>query len=87
MAGIEAEEPNTLWRRLDDPAIAGRCALEPVARSRSGPGEHIAFGPHDIHSVRIDGEHAIKHLHLYGRSLMDLPDRIDFDPLAERIAN
>lgn len=80
IAGIEGEEPNVLWQRLDDGTADGRCALEPVSRARIGPGQHIYFGPHDIHSVRIDGEQAIKHLHLYGRSLMDLPERVDYDP-------
>lgn len=80
VAGIEGEEPNTLWRRLDDASVPGRCRLAQAGQARIGPGEHIAFGPHDIHSVRIGGTQAIKHLHLYGRSLADLPDRVDFDP-------
>ena len=84
VVGVEGEEPNTFWRRTDDGAIAGHCSLEPAGARRVGPGQWCALGPRDIHSVAIDGPHAIKHLHLYGRSLMDLPGRVDFDPAAGR---
>lgn len=81
VVGVEGEEPNTFWRRTDDGAIPGHCSLEAAGSRRVGPGQWCTLGPRDIHSVAIDGPHAIKHLHLYGRSLMDLPDRVDFDPV------
>jgi predicted metal-dependent enzyme (double-stranded beta helix superfamily) len=81
IAGVEGVEPHILWQRVDDGDEAGRCALQPSGQARIGPGQHIHFGPRDIHSVSIEGGQAVKHLHLYGRSLMDLPDRVDFDPL------
>ena len=79
VAGIEGEEPNVLWRRTDGGEGPGSATLERSGARRIGPGAHIAFGPHDIHSVAIEGERAIKHLHLYGRSLTKLPERLDFD--------
>ena len=84
VVGVEGEEPNTFWRRTDDGSMAGHCSLEPAGKRRVGPGQWCTLGPRDIHSVAIDGPHAIKHLHLYGRSLMDLPERVDFDPVAGR---
>lgn len=84
VVGVEGEEPNTFWRRTDDGALAGHCSLEPAGARRIGPGQWCTLGPRDIHSVAIDGPQAIKHLHLYGRSLMDLPERVDFDPVAGR---
>ena len=84
VAGIEGEEPNTFWRRTDDGAVPGRCTLASTGTLRIGPGQWCSLGPHDIHSVAIDGDRAIKHLHLYGRSLMDLPERVDFDPAQGR---
>lgn len=84
VAGIEGEEPNVLWRRTDGGEGPGSATLERSGARRIGPGAHIAFGPHDIHSVAIEGERAIKHLHLYGRSLTKLPERLDFDTVAGR---
>lgn len=84
VAGIEGEEPNVLWRRTDGGEGPGRATLERTGAKRIGPGAHIAFGPHDIHSVAIEGERAIKHLHLYGRSLTNLPERLDFDTASGR---
>lgn len=84
VAGVEGEEPNTFWRRTDDGTLPGRCTLVPTGTRRIGPGQWCSLGPHDIHSVAIDGDRAIKHLHLYGRSLMDLPERVDFDPVQGR---
>lgn len=81
VVGVEGDEPNTFWRRLDNGATPGHCRLEPAGQRRIGPGQWCSLGPRDIHSVAIDGTHAIKHLHLYGRSLMDLPERVDFDPV------
>ena len=80
VVGVEGEEPNTFWRGTDDGTIPGHCSLEAAGARRVGPGQWCTLGPRDIHSVTIDGPHAIKHLHLYGRSLMDLPERVDFDP-------
>lgn len=84
VAGIEGEEPNVLWRRTGGGEGPGPATLEPTGARRIGPGAHIAFGPRDIHSVAIEGERAIKHLHLYGRSLTRLPERLDFDTAAGR---
>lgn len=87
VAGIEGEEPQVLWRRTDDGLRPGHCAIEPAGSARIGPGQHLAFGPRDIHSVAIDGPVAIKHLHLYGHTLMDLPERRDYDPLTGAITS
>ena len=84
VVGIEGEEPNTFWRRTDDGSVPGGCVLERTGTRRVGPGQWCSLGPRDIHSVAIDGPQAIKHLHLYGHSLMDLPERVDFDPVAGR---
>lgn len=82
VVGVEGEEPNTFWHRTDDGTIPGHCSLEAVGSRRVGPGQWCTLGLRDIRSVAIDGPHAIKHLHLYGRSLMDLSERVDFDPVA-----
>lgn len=77
VVGIEGEEPTTVWRRADH---AGVAHVTEAGRFRIGPGEGACYLPEDIHSIAIDGPVAINHLHLYGHTLLDLPERLDSDP-------
>lgn len=79
IAGVEGEECNTLYRRLDDGSVDGRAELEVSAERLIGAGDGIALMPDDIHSVVIDGDAPIRHLHLYGRALETLDARTVFD--------
>ena len=75
IVGIEGEEPNTVWQ----PATAPDTGLQIAQRFSVGPGQSACFTHDQIHSIAIAGERAIKHLHLYGHSLLDLPRRRDFN--------
>ena len=79
IAGIEGEEHNTIYDRLDDGSVSGKATLaarEPIVVEA---GSGIAMLPDDIHSVEIKGDHPIRHLHLYGRALETLSERVTFD--------
>ena len=79
IAGVEGEELNTLYRRLDDGSVDGRAEIEVDREVRIGAGSGVALMPNDIHSVLIEGEQPIRHLHLYGRALETLTERTTFD--------
>jgi len=79
IAAVEGVEFNHLYRRADNGSRDGLAVLDLVETLAVGPGKGVALLPDDIHSVEIRGETPIRHLHLYGRSLETLTERITFD--------
>lgn len=79
VAGIEGEEHNFVYRRLDDGGTPGHAELELSDMVRVGPDSGIALLPDDIHAVEIRGGTPIRHLHMYGRALETLSERLTFD--------
>lgn len=83
VAGIEGEEHNFVFRRLDDGAKSGYAKLELANLVVVGPGSGIALLADDIHSVEIRGTKPIRHLHTYGKALETLTERLTFDVESE----
>jgi predicted metal-dependent enzyme (double-stranded beta helix superfamily) len=79
VVGVEGEELNKLWRRIDDGATPGKAELQQIDETLVAPGTGVALMPEDIHSIHRSSDAPLLHFHLYGRSIERLPERKQFD--------
>ena len=79
VVGVEGEERNKLWRRIDDGATPGKAQLEEVDETVVGRGTGVALMPDDIHSIHRGSDVPLLHFHLYGHSIERLGERKQFD--------
>lgn len=79
IAGVEGEEHNRIYRRIDDGSEPGRARVEVEREVTIGAGESLAFMPEDIHSIHVLTDSPILHLHMYGKGLEQLTERVYFD--------
>ncbi|SDT29421.1 Predicted metal-dependent enzyme of the double-stranded beta helix superfamily [Pseudomonas asplenii] len=75
ISAIEGQELNRVYTRRDDGSDLTRAVLELEREVVVQPGTSIAFLGEDLHSIRVDGEQATLHFHLYGRPLESLEGR------------
>lgn len=80
IAPISGTEQNTLYERVDGrtgpgPARVEQRGVRLVSRSEGG----LTLLPHDVHAVDIVGDEPSVNLHLYGRSLESLTERLSFN--------
>ncbi|NWB96703.1 cysteine dioxygenase [Pseudomonas gingeri] len=75
ISAIEGQELNRVYARGDDGSDPQRAVLKLEREVVVQPGTSIAFLGEDLHSIRVDGEQATLHFHLYGRPLESLNGR------------
>jgi predicted metal-dependent enzyme (double-stranded beta helix superfamily) len=76
VVGVEGDEVNTFWQRVDDGARDGHAELRKLAEKRFAPGDAIVLPSSVIHSVWNDTSQVSVSLHVYGRQ---------FDPEAQTV--
>lgn len=79
VAGLEGEERNVKYNRLDDRSRSDYAELEERCRFAAGPGEVICMRPRGIHLVHNDTDQVTTSLHTYGRHV-NFTDRASFNP-------
>lgn len=79
IAGIDGEEENTVYKRLDDKTVPGKATLEEDFRVVLKQGDAIAFMPEDIHHINVVSDKPTRHFHLYGKGFDQQTDRQEFN--------
>ena len=79
VAAVEGEEINRFYERTDDGSDPGKAALRQTDEVVVRPGVGVTMMPDDIHSIAVVGDMPTLHLHMYGKSLDAVTDRLGFD--------
>ena len=79
IAGIEGEELNRTYERLDDGATPGHSEIRETGQMIVAAGSAAAFLPDDIHSIQCVTDVPTLNFHLYGKSIAHLPERKMFN--------
>ena len=78
IAGIFGDEHNVFYERIDNRDTPGIGRIRKTGELTVRRGNACAFLPDDFHTIEVTGGKPSLHLHLYGMSLENLPERIFF---------
>ncbi len=79
IVGVEGEEHNTLYRRMDDGSVPGVARIAEDKYVTVKPGKGVCLMPTDIHSIRMEGPEVKMHLHMYGIAIPRMVNRVKFN--------
>ncbi len=69
VAGIEGDERNVRYKRVDDRSRPGYAELEVKAEFTAGPGDVLCIRDGGVHAVWNDGDQVSLSLHTYGKHI------------------
>ena len=79
VVGIAGEELNKIYRTVDAEE-GGPARLEVAETIVVQPGAGVCLLPDDIHSIHMRGEDVKLHLHMYGKAISEMTERVKYDP-------
>ena len=79
VVGVEGEERETWWRRVDDGSRPGHAELQRQTQNTIKPGQVSCILPEDIHTVWNETGKVSLSLHTYGKHI-NHTGRSEFDP-------
>ena len=78
IAGVFGDEHNVFYERVDDGKDPVEGKLKKTHELTIRRGSACVMLPNDFHTIEVTSKSESLHLHLYGKTLEDLPDRITF---------
>jgi predicted metal-dependent enzyme (double-stranded beta helix superfamily) len=78
ISGVFGDEHNVFYERIDNRDAPGIGRIRQTGELTVRKGNACAFLPDDFHTIEVTGGKPSLHLHLYGMSLENLPERIFF---------
>jgi rhodanese-related sulfurtransferase/predicted metal-dependent enzyme (double-stranded beta helix superfamily) len=78
IAGVYGDEHNVFYERTDRGETPGEGKLKKTHELTIQRGTACGMLPDDFHTIEVTSKVESLHLHLYGKTLEDLPDRITF---------
>jgi rhodanese-related sulfurtransferase/predicted metal-dependent enzyme (double-stranded beta helix superfamily) len=78
IAGVYGDEHNVFYERTDAGELPGEGRLRMTHELTIRRGSACAMLPNDFHTIEVTSKEESLHLHLYGKTLEDLPGRITF---------
>lgn len=78
IAGVYGDEHNVFYDRVEDRPAQSEAKLAKTGELTVVKGNACAFLPDDFHTIEVVNGKESLHLHLYGKTLEDLPGRVYF---------
>jgi len=82
IAGVYGEEHNVFYECVDRDKVPGEGRLRKTDEFTVRKGNACALMPADFHTIEVTSATESLHLHLYGKTLEDLPERVTFPSAA-----
>ena len=77
VVGVAGEERNKIYCRPAGDAAGPMAVAEEITVK---PGTGVCLLPDDIHSIHMRGEDPKLHLHMYGKAISEMTERVHYDP-------
>ena len=79
IVSVQGTEENRFYHRVGDYAVPGKGRIMQVGGETVRPGAGVCLMPEDIHSIHPRNEQTALILHMYGRALDHLPNRVTYN--------